>query len=230
MKTKLFCIAVFGLIAGGCASVPTVPLPSDAAASLSGKTIARSVHPAPTFNALTSGKAMFGVLGVLAAGQAGNDLVTEYGIEDPALSLSLQLQERIREEYGMRIASEDAVMVESDEIEAIRQAVSGADLTVDVVTRGWGFAYEGFDYSQYNVGAQLLVRLIDLSNGEVLAQQRCFSRELPDDQRSSKDELLANDAEVIKSRLATTADHCAQLVAADAFGIESSQQLVGSTR
>src|SRR4051794_29356387 len=88
---------VFLLVSLAIAGAPAfakdkmIPLSEADAATLQGKKVALTVHERPTFVAMTAGKAGFGLLGVAAMASAGNKLVDDNHVQDPAGIVRTQL-------------------------------------------------------------------------------------------------------------------------------------------
>jgi hypothetical protein len=92
--------------ATGCVSVQNRPLADAAATSLSGADIARTSRERPSFSAMTAGKAAFGMLGAAAMISAGNDVVTNNNIEDPAHKIADALLSAIAEKHGAEVVEQ----------------------------------------------------------------------------------------------------------------------------
>ncbi len=229
MTNRIFAVALTGVLASGCASVQTTRLADDSTTTLKGKTVARTVHKSPTFMAVTPGKGAFAAIGAIAMAKTGNALVEKHRIADPAGQLGAGLQGVMQSQFDVRAVSGSAVTVASDDIETIRRSAGNADLVLDVKTIGWGFAYDGFKFSDYAVNAAMDVRLIDVQTGKVLASSRCTSPVAEKDQMSTHDELLANDAALIKRKLSEVADYCTQSFAADVLGVAAAGSALATT-
>lgn len=199
------------MITVGCASTETVRLADNPGASLSGKQLHSTREAPPSFLAMTPIHGGFGAFGAVAAFSEGDTLVVQEGIENPAPMIEDAVASHLRSRYGAagngRPVSFDSE--KPDDLAAWARQNNVRDLIVDVETNGWGFNYQGFNFSSYTVGYSAVFRLIDSSTGEVLAQHFCSGASHDDAEGApSHDELLANDAALIKSLLAERAQAC----------------------
>lgn len=198
------------LIAAGCASTETVRLADNPGASLTGKQLHSSREAPPSFLAMTATHGAFAVVGVAAAASDGNTLVAEAGIEDPAPMIEDAIARHLRNRHGA--TNGRPLMFDDDkpgDLAGWGRENNVRDLIVDVETNGWGFNYQGFNFSAYTVGYSAYFRLIDPSTGDVLAQYFCRGASHDDpDGAPTHDELLANNAALIKTLLAERAQAC----------------------
>lgn len=194
----------------GCASTETVRLADNPGASLTGKQLHSTREAPPSFLALTATHGAFAVVGVAAAAADGDTLVAQSGIEDPAPMIEDAIARHLRTRHGA--TSGRPLMFDDDkpgDLAAWGRQNNVRDLIVDVETNGWGFNYQGFNFSAYTVGYSANFRLIDPSTGEVLAQYFCSGGSHDDpDGAPSHDELVANNAALIKTLLNERAQAC----------------------
>ena len=85
-----------------------IKLSAEDAARLNGKSLAITKHQRPSFVAMTPGKASFALLGAGAMIAAGNKIVDENGISDPAILLGEQLASGLKNAFGVLPAAPDA--------------------------------------------------------------------------------------------------------------------------
>jgi hypothetical protein len=158
---------------------------------------------------MTSGKGMFAVVGVGAAVKAGNALVKEKNIEDPALKISRSVAHALKSRYGVQLKGISREVVKDDDVAAIARRAAGQDYVLDVGTNAWSFIYDGFHLSDYLVGYSAKLRLIDVKAQKVLAEGVCvYDWKKAGKPTVSYEELMANDAAVIKKHLAESVDFC----------------------
>lgn len=208
MERITLCIVVI-LGISGCASVKTVPLSPGVSSGLRGASLVLIKRQSPDFIAMTSGKGMFAVVGVGAAAKAGNALVKEKGIEDPALKIGRSVAQVLKARYGVTVKGISRAYAESDDLQAITYLAAGQDYALDVATNGWSFIYDGFNFSDYLVGYSAKLRLIDVKAGKVLAEGLCiYDWKKAGKPTVSYDELMANDAAAIKNYLAESVGFC----------------------
>ena len=206
MKHLLFPLACLSLV--GCATTQNVTMSQEALASMQGKSLVLIQRESPNFVAMTSGKGMFAVAGVGAAAAAGNKLVEEQSIKDPAMNISQSVARELTQSHGL-ILQNRPTAVESAEAKEIAASASGSDYALDVVTNGWSYIYDGFNFGDYFVGYSSKLRLIDVKAAEIVSSGSCFY----DAKKAGKsavthDALLADNAAYIKQELADAADLC----------------------
>lgn len=206
-------IAVLGLLMAtvGCAATETVRLADNPGASLAGKQVHSTREAPPSFLALTPAHGGFAAFGVMAAYGEGDTLVVQEGIDDPAVMIEDAVARHLRSRHGTggngRILTFEGD--KPDDLVAWARQNDVHDLIVDVETSGWGFSYQGFSFSSYSVTYSALFRLIDPSTGQVLAQHLCSGGSHDDAEGApSHDDLLANDAALLKSLLSERAQVC----------------------
>ena len=123
----------------------------------------------------------------------------------------------LKSRYGLgEIASKTA---DEYDLSAVVALGAGKDYVLDVVTWRWGFWYEGvFDVSKYLVLYEARLRFIEVKTATVLAEGLCiYDWKKAGKALVSYDQLLANDAAVVKSHLAESVDHCTDHYAATLF-------------
>ncbi len=208
---KIFISAILCLSLVGCAGVQTQSLSDNTVSSLDGKTVTLVQRESPSFVAMTSGKGMFAVAGVGAAAAAGNNLVEDAIIENPASAIGAALGLELTTKHGVNVVGQSDVVVSSDKVADIVQVAAGSDYALDVVTNGWSFMYDGFNFSDYFVGYSSRLRLIDVATSNVLASGLCtYNAKQAGKQAVSHDTLIADHAAYIKQELADAADSCVQ--------------------
>ena len=84
MSRSALVLMMLVLTATGCVATRHAPLAEQDATSLTGKTLERSVYQKPSFVAFTAGKARLGALGAVAMIGAGNKIVQDNAVQDPA--------------------------------------------------------------------------------------------------------------------------------------------------
>ncbi len=212
---KILMSAILALLLFGCASAPTQRLSPDTLSSLDGKSITVVARKSPSFVAMTSGKGMFAAMGAGAAIAAGNKLVRETGIEDPAPSIGTAFAEDLTKAHGARFAGKSGAIAESDDVSEVVQLAKDSDYALDVATHGWSYIYDGFKFSDYFVGYSANMRLIDVGSAQVVASGRCaYDPKKAGKTAVSHDRLLENDAAYIKQELAAAAEVCVQQLSA----------------
>lgn len=198
----------------GCASVPTQSVSNQSMVAWKGKTVAFTSRPRPSMIMMTAGKAAFGLIGVAAGTSAGNELVKEDNIPDPAPLVAHDLLQIAERQYGVVPASLPTVSVDTRDTAELVKAGNGADLLFDVESLGQGINYFPTDWSHYWLMSGLILRVIDVHSGTVVGQAVCRQNSQHQANPPSKDQLLANGGQVLKSMIAAQSDACRDLFAA----------------
>ncbi|GLQ93027.1 hypothetical protein GCM10007901_19780 [Dyella acidisoli] len=194
------------------------------AAGFQGKKIAVTRYQTPDFNAVTVGRAAFGLIGAAAMISAGNALVKENDVHDPAPVLGLSLAEKIASAYSAKvIVNPDVSVAKNDKIQTIIEVYKGADLLLDARTFAWQFVYYPTDWSHYRVNYVAKARLIDVPKKKVVAQAMCQTTQGDDKKPPTKDQLLANQAALLKEYLDKARLACDDLLSKELFGLGSSE-------
>lgn len=216
MRTSLFAVTMIAL--AGCASAPQQPLSQDAVSTLKGKSVTVVSRESPTFVAMTAGKGMFALAGVGAAAAAGNKLVKDNQIKDPASDISQSVARELDRRHGMIVQGPSGDVAASDKLRDIVQLAQGSDYALDVVTKGWSYMYDGFKFSDYFVGYSSQLRLIDVKNAKVVSSAQCaYDAKTAGNGPVTRETLLANDAAYIKQELAAATEHCVQTFGTQLF-------------
>ena len=146
--------------------------------------------------------------------QRSIDVIDETGIEAPLDPVRERAVTRLAGPLGYPASlKRPPVMVASDAPDDIRASVK-APLVLDFATRSWGLGNlrGGGDpkpddpiYVHHNVRA----RLVRTSDGQVLWQAVCGLRGYPGDDAVKWGDLLADRGALLRQKLATAADRCA---------------------
>lgn len=205
---KLVVFAISVVTISGCASYRSQVLDSKTEDSFRNQSVAVTARMKPAFAAFTAGSAVWGVFGSAAMIIAGNALVEENGISDPAEAIAKGLAKALETTHGARLI-DTPVPVSSDEPAHIVDAVRGAaSFVVDVQTTDWGFIYFPTDWTHYRIIYTAKARLIDVAGKSVVAEGYCMQDPKYSKDAPTYDELLANKASLLKGKLALVADEC----------------------
>lgn len=159
-KSSLALIAALGSLAG-CVTVKNIPLSADVSANLSGKSVSTTRYPKADFAAMTAGKAAFDVIGALTAVAAGNSIINENEIEDPAIQISQILKKYLSEKRNMQIIDKGEIITTDDDINTLIAIYPRADYLLDVKTLIWKFNYYPTRWASYRIYYIGRIRLID---------------------------------------------------------------------
>jgi hypothetical protein len=206
LKGVILTVAV--VLTAGCVSTANVPVSEEALAGLNGKSLAVTQRDKPDFLAQTAGKAVFGLVGMAAMIQAGNRIVAEHDIDDPAVSIAGALAADLARERGLVVAAGPGPVTDSEEAARLAAQYPQSDYLLDVRTVDWSFGYFATDWNHYRVTYGARLRLIDTRSGMVVAEGFCAR--VPDkaDDPQSREQLLESQAARLKAELALAAEHC----------------------
>jgi hypothetical protein len=191
-----------------CVSTRTTGVSSDSASAMRGKSMAISQRTKPDFTAMTAGKAMFGVLGAAAMTSAGNKIVVDNNIEDPSPFVADELRKALENKYGVVTIAATAPLADGTDTRKLASLYSAGDFVLDVHTVNWSFLYRP-NLTHYRVMYSVKVRLIDTHGAKLLAEAFCYRRDDEDKNPPTHEELLADKAALLKTRLHDHAAECA---------------------
>ncbi len=203
----------------GCVSTKNLQISQQDLKLLNPNNIALTSREKPDFSAMTAGKVMFALVSVATMGTAGNDIVEENEIEDPANYIRTSLANALKEKYGFKIS--EPKKVTSSKSSKIVKAFPESDLILDVETINWSFVYFPTDWDNYRVIYSVKLRLIETKTKNIVAEGFCSRVPEEDDTAPSYDELLANKAERLKQELTIAADKCIGEFKTNIFSIQS---------
>ena len=209
-RTKMLRVLVLLLgvvMLTGCVSTKMVPLQPGRAATLQGRTLTVTHREKPDFSAVTAGKAMFGLIGAAGMVVAGNRIVEQNAVEDPAGSIASELAAELASAHAMTVVPTKVVTTSWSSAELAKQ-YSGADILLDVQTVNWSFVYFPSDFNNYRVIYSAKLRLIDTKNRKVLAEGFCARVPEKSDDAPGYEELLADQAARLKQELKAGGDQC----------------------
>lgn len=206
---KLICAAALAVVLSGCVSAPIKTVGSSN--ELQGKTIILSEYAKPDFTAMTAGKAMFGMFGAAAMVKAGNDLVEKDGILDPSQAVGEKLAQDLQGARGERLLPNNKVIAADDNVSTLLKDYPGADLIIDVKTINWMYGYYPSKWDKYHVFYSARLRVLDGKTGDLVAQAICKGDPTDQNNPPSRDQLLANDGELLKNLLQKAGDSCVKV-------------------
>lgn len=213
MKKKFACLAVMAGLLGGCVTVQNKPLDENASRGLAQKSVEPTLYPMPSFSAMTAGKAAFGAFGAGAMIHAGNEIVHDDGIADPAVQISNNLVDQLQKSRQMRVVENRGAKATSDKVPALVGSYPNVDYLLDVKTLNWSFVYYPTDWSHYRVLYAARLRLINEANGSVVAETMCKAQPNSDKDPPTKDQLLADHGALLKQLLSKATDDCTNVLA-----------------
>lgn len=209
MSSKTIALAAAAaMLLGGCVSTRNVKADLAALRTAAPATVVVSAREKPDFAAMTAGKASFGLIGAMAMISAGNTIVAENGIEDPAAYIGSALASHLSTSLGATTVDNGGTLATGTKPAELAKLYPGADLLLDVQTVNWSFAYFPTDWNSYRVIYSAKVRLIDTRTGALKAEGFCARVPEQAADAPSRDQLLADRAAALKRELRAAADHC----------------------
>ena len=204
---SLFSLFALALLAG-CVSVEHIPLAPGAAEALRGREAALVSRDRPDFGAMTAARvAIGGLIGAAVMMEAGNRVVADNNVQDPAHAIAQAIAAELKEAHQLRVAP-GTISVDTDDAAKIAKENPAGDLLLDVRTINWGYSYFPTSWNRYRVFYSARLRLIDLKRAQVLAEGFCSRMPEETPTAPTGDELLANGAAVLKNELNTAAGFC----------------------
>ncbi|KXI28290.1 YajG family lipoprotein [Paraglaciecola hydrolytica] len=207
MKKVVLLVGLFAMLSG-CVSTKNIQISAADIKQLNPNNVAMTTRDKPDFAAMTAGKAMFAMLGAAAMIAAGNDLVKENQVEDPARYIQAELAKALNTSYGFELSEGSALKVNTDKPAKIATLFPESDLVLDLETINWSFAYFPTDWDNYRVIYSVKLRLFNTKTKSMVAEGFCARVPEEDTTAPSYDELVANKAERLKQELKIAADHC----------------------
>jgi hypothetical protein len=206
--SRFFSVAIVLAALAGCVSTKNVPLKKEALAAHQAGTASLTVREKPSFSAMTAGKAMFGMIGAAAMISAGNALVKENEVEDPAGYIGSKLLDGLASENALTVVPANGAIAKSNEPKELAKLYPQADVLLDVQTINWSLVYFPTDWNSYRVIYSAKLRVIDRKKGTLLADGFCAR--VPDQtpQSPSYAQLTDNKAAGLKQELMIAADFC----------------------
>lgn len=202
------------LLAGCATTLNRAPVAADTLTSFEpGARVAVSRYPITDFAALTPGKATFAMLGAMAMISEGNSFIKDNGIADPAHDISAGLRKGLVDKYRMTEFATTELPLSDDSLDTIVKSYPGSDFVVDVKTTEWSYGYMPVNWDSYHVRYTARARLIDVKHNRVVAEDYCTRspKELKD--AVSRERLVENRGQVLRSKLAGYAADCANELA-----------------
>ena len=195
---------------------PIVLSPADAA-TLQGKTLALTIHERPTFMAMTAGKVTFGLFGVAAMAGAGNKLIDDNHVVDPAELVRTNLANLLRDVDGMHPMATDTAPTKAEKPAQVAAIHPEADYVLDVRSGSWGYVYFPAQWGHYWVSYSVQVQLVDTKSGRQLSNAACNSNTHANAKPPTREELDGNGAKLLKDVTTALGWTCVQLLAKEQF-------------
>ena len=217
-KTILAC-ALLCACMSAAAKDQVVKLSTADATALNGKTVALTVHDRPTFIAMTAGKATFAILGVGAMAVAGNKLVVDNHVADPARIIQTNLANMLRDVDGAQLLAPDATPTKAEKPAEIAATHRKADYVLDVRSGGWNYAYYPNQWGHYWIGYSVQIQLVDAKSGRQVANAVCNTNTQANHNPPTREQIEGNGAQLLKDVTTGLGWTCVQLLATQLFNI-----------
>ena len=219
----LAAVASLGLAA--CATSGKV-IPLEDASILSNNALALSSvqeEKAPNFIPTVPERAGFGALGAIGDLAVGSTFVSKHGLSNPADEIEGIVRSELAAQFGQNNEADPYVRVKGDKAKDFYDQPNS--LIVNAATTSWGYIYFPFNWNRYRVQYVGVVDLIDGSTAERLASSQCVleSHDSPEG-APTKNEMLDNEAVVLKSILSDLAKQCADKFLVEALSLEASAE------
>jgi len=201
-----------------CVSTKNVPVTKEDSGSIKNKKIVIIHNPKPNFAATTYGNMMLavltgGILGTIKIIHDGNKIIKDNSIDDPAIMISQKLAQHIGSKYKAKITEENEIVdISSDAEEISKEYRNVADYVLYVRTINWSFGYLAMRTNSFRVIYSAKLNLIDTRNSKIIAEGFCAR--IPENNGQyfpTYNQLLANEAKILKEELAESVNFCADL-------------------
>ena len=219
MKRTLLACALLSASMAVAAKDQLITLSEADATALHGKTLALTLHERPTFIAMTAGKATFALLGVGAMAVAGNKLIDDNHVADPAGLIRTSLSDLLRDVDGMQPMAVDATPTKAEKPAQIAATHPEADYVLDVRSGGWNYVYFPAQWGHYWVGYSVQVQLIDTKSSRQVSNAACNTNTHANPNPPSREQLDGDGAKLLKDVTAGLGWMCVQLLAKDQLRI-----------
>lgn len=205
-KFILLCLSI--TLLSGCVSTKNMPIAESALENMREKEITTTTRTKPPFSAMTAGKAAFGMLGAAAMISAGNKIVLENNVDDPASYIADELLAALVHSYELKVQDSDELILTSEKVPAIAEQYHNSPYLLDVRTINWSFGYFPMDWNSYRVIYSAKLRLIDIKSKKIISEGFCSRVPEKTNGAPSKEQLLGNKAEGLKAELKIAANFC----------------------
>ena len=221
MRKSIFTLVaiVAATTVSGCASLNQRTIDEQSVANIKGQPVTYTSREKPDFTAMTAGKAAFALLGAVAMVSEGNKIVAANNVEDPAGVIATGLAKELEMSHSIQFIT-PPIKVDGDDASQIASGVKGAArYVIDAQTVNWSFGYFPTDWTHYRVIYTARARLIDVQSNDVIAEGFC--KHNPDSNLNAPtyDELLANQANLLKSELSTISQECINTMKTQMFAL-----------
>ena len=182
-----------------------------------------AVHypPSTPFTAATRERSLVGgLLGVALYVAKGNEMVKDHNLEDPILQVKNNFLSAVVQNTGITSSRSIQEPQSEDSLDELQKAL-GKSLVIDFKTTEWVLSYIRFDWSHYRLRYLAQARLIRLNEPRIIWQGVCKVEEDQLLANPTWDEIIANNASLLKAKMKEAANRCADQLIAQFLGKES---------
>lgn len=226
MQKIVWASALLLVVGQAAAKEKMIPLSAQDAEALRGKTVALTLHEPPSFMAMTAGKASFALFGAAAMASAGNELVRQNAVPDPAGLVRDQLGGALAQAFGAQLLPLDASPTKAEKPADLAKLHGDADYVLDVRSGGWNYAYFATQWGRYWVGYSVQVKLVETGSNRVVSNVACAANTLKDGEGPTREALHADRARLLKHVTAALGARCVQLLGREQFKLTAAQMPV----
>jgi hypothetical protein len=190
-----------------------------AASRFQGATLTSVTYARADMLAMSASRVVQGSFAELMTAGDGDTIVKTFNIADPALAISARLTPLVAAHYQTSntayLADRDS---EDDSVSDLTRAAAGRGIVIDVETRSWELRYFPFDWRHYQVNYSARARLIDATTGRQIARETCDYSSGDDEPSPTYDELVRDNAMLLKAKLDAAAASCVGTLAKTLLG------------
>ena len=205
-------LCTLAIALGGCAMTQPIS-PADNAA-LRGKKVVLTTSKMEPFSTVTVANSMVGAhilaqgIGEIIAAREGTQIIVTNNVKDPAIQISEGLAKSMQAKYRTPITPQKYEVPSKENFALIRKI---ADYELFVRTREWGVRhYESVFYSAHAL-------LTDTKTNAIVARSVCTISGRVPSSKPSYDELVANQAAILKNVLHQIGEECTKRLQKDMF-------------
>ncbi|WP_163836778.1 hypothetical protein [Spartinivicinus ruber] len=208
MSSNTFLLTLLCVVMVGCTTVKHQPLPTHTLSTIKASSITHTLREKPDFLAASAGKAILGFVGAVAMISAGNTIIRENNVPDPANYISENLVSQLAKKYQLTLTDNRHKITTEEDVAKLAEQYSEADLVLDIDSILWGYQYYKRNPSYYYMLYNAKIQLINTPSKQVLAEGLCSYKQDDFSTALTLDQLLANDAEQFKLEFQKAAEYC----------------------
>ena len=150
---------------------------------------------------------------------SGNKLVNSNNVQDPARIVREQLANALRDTYGALPQAVDETETKSTQTGELAKLHPQSDYILSVKTRGWSYAYFPTAFDRFWTHYIVETKLVDSRSGRLMSKGVCATHTRPNPIRPSIEQLLANQAQLLKDMLDASGWFCTRELAQKALRV-----------